>query len=317
MSNTKKVLFIDSVHDVLQHDLQAVGFECIFNDHGSPSELSRIYPEAEGIVLRSRWIMNAATIQLFPHLKWIARSGSGLENIDVQYSTKNGIKIFSSPEGNADAVGEHVLAMLLSMTRKIITANQSVKNHQWLRELHRGAEIQNMTIAIIGLGHMGRSVARKLKGLGCRIIAYDKYLPQSPLEYVSLVDLNTVFEEANVISLHLPLSEETRYFADALFFQSFKKPFYFINTSRGQHCSTRDLISGLNNNKIIGAALDVLEFESAQLQVENENSEYYYQLIQHPKVILTPHIAGWTVESYYKLSKVLSEKILAYYSLGF
>jgi D-3-phosphoglycerate dehydrogenase len=174
-----------------------------------------------------------------------------------------------------------------------------------------------MTIAIIGLGHMGRSVAQKMRGLGCQILAYDKYLSESPMEEVVLVDLKTVFEKADVVSLHLPLSEETRYFADINFFQSFQKPFYFINTARGQHCSTHDLLTCLNENKIKGAALDVLEFESTQLKVEYENSNVYHQLIQHPKVILTPHIAGWTVESYYQLSKVLSDKIRSYYSLGF
>ncbi len=317
MSNTKKVLFIDSVHDVLQHDLQAVGFECIFNDQGSPSELSRFYPEAEGIVLRSRWVMNAATIQLFPHLKWIARSGSGLENIDVPYAEKNEIKIFSSPEGNANAVGEHVVAMLLALTRKITAADLSVKQKEWLRELHRGVEIKNMTIAIIGLGHMGRSVAQKMNALGCNVIAYDKYLTESPLDYVPLVDLNTIFEKADVVSLHLPLSDETRYFANALFFQSFHKTIYFINTARGQHCATQDLLMCLDSHKIKGAALDVLEFESTQLKVEHEHSQAYHQLLQHPRVILTPHIAGWTVESYYHLSKVLSDKIKTFYSLGF
>lgn len=317
MSTSRKVLFIDSVHEVLKHDLHHFGFECILNEQGTAAELSAIHPDVEGIVLRSRWVMNPSTIQQFPHLKWIARSGSGLENIDVSFAENKGIKIFSSPEGNANAVGEHVLAMLLALTRKIIEANQSVKNTEWLREQHRGVEISNMTIAIIGLGHMGRSVAQKMRGLGCQIIAFDKYLSESPMEEVALVDLKTVFEKADVVSLHLPLSEETRYFANLNFFQSFQKPFYFINTARGQHCSTHDLLTCLNENKIKGAALDVLEFESTQLKVEYENSNVYHQLIQHPKVILTPHIAGWTVESYYRLSKVLSDKIRSYYSLGF
>jgi D-3-phosphoglycerate dehydrogenase len=305
-----KVLFIDSVHEVLQQDLSQAGYECYLDESCTPDSVPLPKDEIVGIVVRSRWVLNATTIEYFPSLKWIARSGSGLENIDVMYAHSMNIKVYSSPEGNADAVGEHVLAMTLAMTRKLISANQSVKQREWLREYHRGIEIKERIFGIIGLGHMGSSVAKKLSGYGCKVMAHDLYLKTTPLPEVELVDLPTFFEKVDFVSLHLPLSTETKYYADQPFFDSFAKPIYFINTARGQHCKTANLLSAIEQGKVIGAALDVLEFESSQLKVQEENSETYHQLIAEPKVLLTPHIAGWTVESYFKLSKVLADKIL-------
>lgn len=272
--------------------------------------LSNQYPKTIGLVVRSRWVIDQKVIQAFPQLKWIARSGSGLENIDLEYCKQSGITVFSSPEGNADAVGEHVLAMCLGMTRKILSAHNTVTHHEWLREQHRGIELKGKTFAIIGLGHMGKAVAQRLASFGCRVIANDIGLEKSPLEHVQLVEMNEVFEEADFVSIHLPLSPANKHYADAQFFSSFKKPIYFINTARGQHCATGDLLNALNNQSVIAAALDVLEFESTQLKVESENHPDFLSLLKHPSVMLTPHIAGWTVESYYKLSKVLSNKIL-------
>jgi D-3-phosphoglycerate dehydrogenase len=179
-----------------------------------------------------------------------------------------------------------------------------------LREQHRGIELKGKTFAIIGLGHMGRAVAQRLASFGCRVIANDIGFEKSPMEHVQLVGMNEVFEEADFVSIHLPLSPANKHYADAKFFSSFKKSIYFINTARGQHCVTADLLHALNNQSVIAAALDVLEFESNQLKVESENHPDFLSLLEHPSVILTPHIAGWTVESYYKLSKVLSNKIL-------
>jgi D-3-phosphoglycerate dehydrogenase len=304
------VLFIDSVHPILEEDLDKSGFHCVLNETDDLACLSNLYPNTIGLVVRSRWVIDQKVILAFPQLKWIARSGSGLENIDLEYCKQTGITVFSSPEGNADAVGEHVLAMCLGMTRKILSAHNSVTRHEWLRELHRGIELKGKTFAIIGLGHMGKAVAQRLASFGCRVIANDIGLEKSPMEHVQLVEMNEVFEEADFVSIHLPLSPANKHYADAQFFSSFKKPIYFINTARGQHCATGDLLNALNNQSVIAAALDVLEFESTQLKVESENHPDFLSLLEHPSVILTPHIAGWTVESYYKLSKVLSNKIL-------
>jgi D-3-phosphoglycerate dehydrogenase len=304
------VLFIDSVHPILEEDLNKSGFHSVLNEADDLAFLSNQYPNTIGLVVRSRWVIDQKVIQAFPQLKWIARSGSGLENIDLEYCKQSGITVFSSPEGNADAVGEHVLAMCLGMTRKILSAHNTVTHHEWLREQHRGIELKGKTFAIIGLGHMGKAVAQRLASFGCRVIANDIGLEKSPLEHVQLVEMNEVFEEADFVSIHLPLSPANKHYADAQFFSSFKKPIYFINTARGQHCATGDLLNALNNQSVIAAALDVLEFESTQLKVESENHPDFLSLLKHPSVMLTPHIAGWTVESYYKLSKVLSNKIL-------
>ncbi|MEN9395390.1 MAG: hypothetical protein RL362_1611 [Bacteroidota bacterium] len=304
------VLFIDSVHPILELELNKAGYCCVLNEDDNLDTLSKRHPSTTGLVVRSRWVINEKVIQSFPQLKWIARSGSGLENIDLDFCREKGIIVFSSPEGNADAVGEHVLAMCLGMTRKILSAHHSVTRHEWLREQHRGIELKGKTFAIIGLGHMGKAVASRLHSFGCNIIANDIAMEASPLEYVELVDMHTIFEKADFVSIHLPLSSRNKHYANAAFFNSFKKPIYFINTARGQHCVTGDLLVALNNNKVVAAALDVLEFESAQLKVESENHPDFIALIEHPNVLLTPHIAGWTVESYYKLSKVLSDKIL-------
>jgi D-3-phosphoglycerate dehydrogenase len=304
------VLFIDSVHPILEEDLSKSGYHCVLNEVDDLAFLSNLYPNTIGLVVRSRWVIDQKVIQEFPHLKWIARSGSGLENIDLEYCKQTGIIVFSSPEGNADAVGEHVLAMCLGMTRKILSAHNTVTHHEWLREQHRGIELKGKTFAIIGLGHMGKAVAQRLASFGCRVIANDIGLEKSPIEHVQLVGMNEVFEEADFVSIHLPLSPANKHYADAKFFRSFKKSIYFINTARGQHCVTGDLLHALNNQSVIAAALDVLEFESTQLKVESENHPDFLSLLEHPNVILTPHIAGWTVESYYKLSKVLSNKIL-------
>lgn len=308
------VLFIDSVHPILELELNKAGYCCALNEDDNLDTLSERHPSTTGLVVRSRWVINEKVIQSFPQLKWIARSGSGLENIDLDFCREKGIIVFSSPEGNADAVGEHVLAMCLGMTRKILSAHHSVTRHEWLREQHRGVELKGKTFAIIGLGHMGKAVAQRLHSFGCNIIANDIALEASPLEYVNLVDMQTIFEKADFVSIHLPLSAMNKHYANATFFNSFKKPIYFINTARGQHCVTKDLLEALNNNKVVAAALDVLEFESTQLKVESENHPDFIALIEHPNVLLTPHIAGWTVESYYKLSKVLSDKILTRFS---
>jgi D-3-phosphoglycerate dehydrogenase len=307
----KIVLLIDSVHPVLEEELMRNGFHCILNETADWKTLANDFPQTEGIVVRSRWALNQEIMDAFHHLKWIARSGSGLENIDCQYARSKGIHVLSSPEGNADAVGEYVIGATLSMIRLLIPANASVKSQAWLREEHRGIELKNRTFGIIGLGHMGRSVAQKLGSLGCQVIAHDKYLTKSPLEHVTLVDLKTLQSKADVVSLHLPLSDETLAYADHSFFSSFEKPIYFINTARGKHCVTSDLLDAIDQHQVISATLDVLEFESTQLKVDHEQHPTYQRLLDYHNVFLTPHIAGWTSESYYKLSKVLAEKIMA------
>jgi D-3-phosphoglycerate dehydrogenase len=310
----KRILFLETVHPILSEKLIELGFECEFNYTISYAELLLSIPKYEGVVLRSRITFDDKLIEAGTNLEFIARSGSGIEIIDLESCAKNNITVFSSPEGNSDAVGEHVIGMLLVLANNIHLANASVRRKEWLREEHRGFEIKGKTIALIGFGHMGQSVAKKLSGFEANIIAYDKYTEQSFGSLANRVSLNEIFETADVVSLHLPLSDETREYANASFFKSFKKKIVFINTSRGGHVNALDLMYALDEGIVTHAALDVLPFEKSSLEGLNEN-DLFEKLLTYSNVLFTPHVAGWTNESYYKLSHVLFEKIKGHYAL--
>lgn len=311
-----KVIFIDSVHPILEDQLTQAGFQIDRHFNTPLSELVPILPEYIGLIIRSRIPMDAAFFDLAPNLRFIARSGSGLENIDLTAAAERGIVVYSSPEGNKDAVGEHAIAMLLALFNKIIQADAQVRQGQWLREENRGIELTGKTVGIIGYGHMGSSFAKKLSGFDCEVIAYDKYLSSFPTAFAKQVSLEGLFEKSDIVSIHLPLGEETKYYADRVFFNSFKKPIYFINTSRGQQVNTEDLVTAMQENKVLGACLDVLEFEKKSLEgldLSTFPAALQY-LMTSNRTILSPHVAGWTVESYIKLSSVLGEKILKDFS---
>ena len=246
------------------------------------------------------------------NLRFIARSGSGLENIDVAYAESKGIAVYNSPEGNRDAVGEHAVGMLLMLMNNLRQADADVRAGRWPREENRGYEIAGKTLGIIGYGLMGSSLAQKLSGFGARVIAYDKYKIGFSGPLVQEVSLEELQQQADIVSLHLPLTEETHYYADAAFFASFAKPIYFINTARGKNTETAALVEALKSGKVRGACLDVIEYEKASLEgLEKDPSlTAMRDLIGMSNVVLSPHIAGWTHESYEKLSSVLAEKIL-------
>lgn len=310
----KRILFLETVHPVLAEKLTELGFTCEFNYKISYHELLNEIPEYHGIVLRSRISFDEQLIQAGKKLEFIARSGSGLEIIDLESCQRNNVTVFSSPEGNSDAVGEHVVGMLLSLANNIHLANASVRRKEWLREEHRGFEIKGKTIALIGFGHMGKSVAKKLSGFETSVIAFDKYTEQSFGSLAKHVPLQEIFDTADVVSLHLPLSDETIEYANATFFNSFKKKIAFINTSRGGHMNAQDLIDAIDSGKVTHAALDVLPFEKSSLEGLN-NNPLFEKLLTYSNVLITPHVAGWTKESYYKLSYVLFEKIKGHYTL--
>ena len=310
----KRILFLETVHPVLAEKLNELGFECEFNYSISYDELLNCISEYNGIVLRSRISFDDQLIQAGSNLEFIARSGSGLEIIDLGSCEKHHVKVFSSPEGNSDAVGEHVVGMLLALANNIHLANASVRRKKWLREEHRGFEIKGKTIALIGFGHMGQSVAKKLSGFEASVIAYDKYTERSFGSLAKRVTLQEIYETADIVSLHLPLSEETKEYANEAFFRSFKKKIIFINTSRGGHVNALDLMNALDAGIVTHAALDVLPFEKSSLEGLNDNP-LFEKLLIYPNVLLSPHVAGWTSESYYKLSYVLFEKIKGHYAL--
>lgn len=307
-----KIAFIDSVHPALEETLKQNGYQCHDFYHPSKEEMKTIIREYDGIVIRSRFRMDEDFLQHAVNLKFIARSGAGMENIDLEYCKKRNIICFNSPEGNADAVGEHAVAMLLSLFNNLFKADAEVRKGIWDREGNRGYELEGKTVGIIGYGNMGTAFAKKLRGFDCKILTYDKYKKNFAPDYVSEVSLEKLMEETDIISLHLPINDETKYFVDSSFIAKMKKPFYLINTARGKNVNTADLVEGMKSGKVRGACLDVLEYELAsfeKLEISQLPDAFQY-LIKSDRVVLSPHVAGWTFESYRKLSSFLAEKII-------
>ena len=236
-----------------------------------------------------------------------------MENIDVPFAESKGIKCLHAPEGNRDAVGEHAIGMLLALLNNLLRADKEVSNGVWIREGNRGTEIQGKTFGIIGYGNMGSAFAQRLKGFGVTVLAYDKYKKNYSDEYTKEATMEELFEKADIVSLHLPLTEETHYLANNNFFKKFKKNIYFINTARGKNVKTDDLVEQIKSGKVLGACLDVLEYESISFEALDPNKmpEAFKYLVQSDKVILSPHIAGWTYESHEKIAETLVRKILA------
>lgn len=308
------ILFVDRVHDVLEQTLLDAGWHCDHDYDSDRSALLQNLTNYHGIVIRSRVPIDSEFLAAAPNLQFIARAGAGLENIDLKASEERNVKVFNVPEANRDAVGEHAVGMLLMLLNHLKRADAEVRNGIWRRAENRGTEISGKTVGIIGFGQMGSAFAEKLRGFGCRILAYDKYHNDAP-DYVNHVDLKTLQQEANIISFHTPLTEETTYYLNKQFAADCAKPFYLINTARGKIVETRALVEGLKSGKIAGACLDVLEYEAAsfeKLHAENLPEDFRY-LTASENVILSPHIAGWTHESHYKLSRFLGDKILTYF----
>ena len=313
MPQKGKVLFIDSVHSILRAGLEQDGWECDWCVDDSVAEIKSIIGEYNGVVIRSKFPMNREIIDLSTKLKFIARSGAGLENIDLDYAQFKGIKIFNSPEGNRDAVGEQSLGMLLNLFQKLNQADAQVRKGIWDRVGNRGIELKGKTVGVIGFGNMGRAFAQRLQGFECEVIAYDKYVQGFGNDQVREVGLAELQEKSDVISFHTPLTEETHYYFNAPFIENCKKSFYLINTARGKVVETAALVQGLESGKVEGACLDVIEYESSSFEniLERNVPEPFEYLLQSDKVLLTPHVAGWTAESYEKLSLFLLEKIRA------
>lgn len=308
-----KILLLDKNHPLITEKLSAKGF-LLDEDFSSPyNEVLKKIANYDGVIIRSRIPLDRNFIEHAKNLKFIARVGAGMENIDVEFAQKSGIKLISSPEGNRDSVAEHVVGMLLILMNRLFIASNEVKKGIWKREENRGDELLGKTFGIIGYGNMGKAVAKRLSGFGVKVVFYD-LLPDLSDEFATQVSLETLQNEADILSLHLPITPETHYLVDAEFISKMKKDFYFVNTARGNNLKTSDLVSALKSGKIKGACLDVLEFEKASfenLEVENEDLNY---LLASEKAIVTPHIAGWTIQSKEKLAQVIVEKILRDFS---
>lgn len=313
---SRKVIFIDSVHPILKERLEGMGFQCDWKVDSTRKEIEEIIDEYEGAVIRSKFKFDKAILEKCTQLKWIARSGAGMENIDLEQAKKLNIECFNSPEGNRDAVAEHCIGMLLSLFNHLSRGDQEVRQGLWLREKNRGIELKGKTVGLIGYGFMGQALAQRLQGFGVTILAHDKYKSGFGAGLVKEVSLPELQANSDIISIHLPYTEETHYYVDEEFIANCKKPFYLINTARGKCLDTEALIKGIESKKVLGACIDVSEFES--LSFENLDKEAlplaFQKLIASDKVILSPHVAGWTVESYEKLSTFLADKIAAFYA---
>ena len=307
------VLFLDEVHEVLATRLTDAGYSCIQAAEFSLDECQQALKTADGIVIRSRFPMNEAFLINTPNLQFIARSGAGMENIDVTYCQSRGIRLYNSPEGNRNAVGEHALGMLLALMNKLHTADKEVREGKWDREGNRGVELDGKTVGIIGYGNNGKAFAKKLKGFDVNVLAYDKYKQSFGSEFVKECTLDSILDQADVISFHIPQNEETLFFANADFFHKIEKPIFLLNLSRGKIVDTSALVKAIENGKVLGAGLDVLEYEKSSFEsfFEQELPIPFQYLLNSSKVILSPHVGGWTNESYFKLSNVLADKILA------
>lgn len=308
-----KVLFLDKVHACLQEILTQNDYTCIEASNFSLQEIKDILPQIEGLVVRSRIKMTQDFLKDAKKLKFIARSGAGMETIDEAYCQSKNITCFNAPEGNRNAVAEHALGMLLSLFNNLNLGNEQVRNGKWDREGNRGVEIEGKTIGIIGFGNNGSQFAKLLSGFDCEILAYDKYKSGFGTERVQEVPLEEIFKRANVVSFHIPQTKETIGWVNHEFFKQFKKPFYLINLSRGTIVDLKDLSEFIQEKRILGACLDVLPIENKDFEEKfkkNELSPEISNLLSSNKVIFTPHVGGWTHESYYKLSKVLANKII-------
>jgi D-3-phosphoglycerate dehydrogenase len=309
-----RILLADKNHEILEHILaeNQLQYDAFWNL--SADELIKILPQYDGLVIRSKFKLTKAILSECKKLKVIGRVGAGMENIDVAFANEQKIKCVSAPEGNRTAVGEHALGMLLMLLNNLKKADAEVRIGKWLRAENRGYEMEGKTIAIIGYGQMGSSFAEKLRGFNLKVLALDKYKNNYGNEFVTEAELGTIFNEADIVSLHLPLTEETYHYANEHFFNSFKKPIYIVNTARGKCLQTSALVEAMKSGKVKGACIDVLEYESTSFEEIDfsELPEDYRYLLNSDKVILTPHIAGWTHESNYKMSKIIAEGIVKY-----
>jgi D-3-phosphoglycerate dehydrogenase len=297
---------------VLHETLISAGFQCDLFWNKSKEELMQLISNYDGIVIRSKFKITKDIIDTAPNLKCIGRVGAGMENIDVNYAQSKGITCVSAPEGNRDAVGEHALGMLLMLLNNLKRADHEVRQGIWKRAENRGYEIKGKTIGIIGYGNMGSEFAKRLQGFGCTILAHDTIKINFGNEFIKESTLNQIFEEADIVSIHLPLSQETDYYINDAFISSFKKNIYIINSARGKCLNTADLVKHIKTGKVLGACLDVLEYESTSFENIDITAlpEPMQYLLKSDQVILTPHIAGWTHESNYKMSKVIAEKMI-------
>lgn len=305
-----RILLLDKNHPLITEQLSAKNFILEEDFTSSYDEVCGKIQNYDGVIIRSRIPLDQNFLETASNLKFIARVGAGMENIDIPVAEKLGIQLINSPEGNRDSVAEHVVGMLLILMNRLFIASNEVKKGVWLREENRGDELLGKTVGLIGYGNMGKATAKRLSGFGCNVIFHD-ILSDLSDEFATQVSLEELKEKAEVLSLHIPMTEKTHYLVNSTFINEMKNDFYLVNTARGKNVETKYLVEALKSGKVKGACLDVLEYEKASFEhLESENEDLQY-LLDSERVIVTPHIAGWTHQSKEKLAQVIVDKIIA------
>lgn len=308
--NRGKVLIAAPVHPVLTGGLAQSGYDCVIHEHITQDAAYQLIKDCVGVITSTRIQLDKNLIDAAPQLAWVGRMGSGMEVVDLEYASQKGIACYSSPEGNCNAVGEHALGMLLSLIRRIPWSNSEIKHGLWHREENRGTELEGKTIGIIGYGHTGQAFAKKLAGFDMRILVYDKYKQESiPPHLVRCDSLLPIFDDAGIVSFHVPLQADTIHYFNEAFIAQMRKPFILVNTSRGIVVDTFALHKGIMAGKITGACLDVMEQEPL-VAMDKDKYGLMSEILALPNVVVTPHIAGYTFEALYKMSKTLLQKII-------
>lgn len=303
---SKKILIIDDLHPTFKEQAIALGFEVDDRPLITRAETLAIIKDYIGIAVRTKFRIDKELFDVAPNLKFVARAGAGLDNIDEAIANERNIVLINAPEGNRDAVGEHAVGLLLSLMNNFRNADNEIRNGIWDREANRGYELKGKTVGIIGYGFMGQKMAQKLAGFEVNVIAYDKYKTGFGNKYAREVSMEEIVKYSDVLSLHIPLTKETKQMVNDEYFYHFKKPIFFINTARGEIVNTSAVLANIKSGKILGAGLDVLETEKFPILGEQP---WFDDLKASGKVILTPHVGGWTFDSYRKISEVLAQKL--------
>ncbi len=302
----KKILISDHLHPAFKEGALKLGFEVDDCPHYTLEQTLKVLHNYQGLAVRTKFSVDKKVIDAGPELEFIARAGAGMDNVDEDYARRRGIACINAPEGNRDAVAEHALGMLLALMNNLSRADREVRQGIWDREGNRGMELCGRTVAIIGYGNMGRSFAQRLAGFNVNTLAYDKYRHNYSDAWARQTSMEHIFETADVLSLHIPLTAETRRLVNDDFLSGFKKPLLLLNTARGEIVDTASVLRAIDAKRITGAALDVLEVEKA---AELMAQPWFKELAANPRVLLSPHVAGWSVESYRKISEVLADKL--------
>jgi len=300
------ILIVDGIHPIFMEQAEARGYTCDYQPQITPAQVLEIIGNYAGLVIRSKFNVDRKFIDGGTSLRFIARAGAGTDNIDEAYAAEKNITLINAPEGNMDAVGEHAVGLLLSLMNNFQRADAEIRSGSWKREANRGYELKGKTVGIIGYGFMGKSFAKKLSGFDVNVIAYDKYKTGFTDQYAREVSMEEIVKHSDVLSLHVPLTNETNGLVDEEYLFHFKKPIFFINTSRGKTAKVQAILNAIQQGKILGAGLDVLEVEKFPSLAEQT---WFDELRQSGKVLLTPHIAGWTFDSYRRISEVMAGKL--------